>query len=222
MAREGPDYIPRRDAEYTQWAKQFAQGCQARAAELGLSPAEVAKITGEDNSWVAVFLKHIQDKQTSMGSKAEKDLKRKTSERVFRTYAQLIQIRPETTDELRALLGLPIPDRIRTRTSPDAIRQISPPAIVTECLPGGIILVHCGPNPLNEHENALPKGVRGFRLFCRIGDGEEIHLGDDVRSPFPHEPKTPVPVVVTYRAAYFDRAMRLGPLGQPARGTVIV
>ncbi len=182
----------------------------------------MAKIIEAQTGSAGTYGEHLRGKDAAKGLKAAKDAERKSAERVFRTYSQIIQIRPETTDELRALLGLPIPDRIRTRTSPDAIRQISPPAIVTECLPGGIILVHCGPNPLNEHENALPKGVRGFRLFCRIGDGEEIHLGDDVRSPFPHEPKTPVPVVVTYRAAYFDRAMRLGPLGQPARGTVIV
>jgi hypothetical protein len=222
MDTQDRDYIPYRDADFIQWSKQFAQVCQERPGECGLSPEDVAKITEAKTSSGAAYAEHLRGKDAARGLKAAKDAERKDAERVFRTYSRIIQARPETTDALRALLGLPIPDRIRTRQSPEAILQITPPMIVTECLPGGIILVHCGPNPLNEHENALPRGVRGMRLFARIGEGPESFLAEVVRSPFPHPVPGGVPVVVTYRAAYFDRAMRLGPLGQPVRGTVIV
>jgi len=222
MSNQGLDYIPPRDAEFKQWATQYSQVCQARAGELGLSPEDVAKILGAATGFATAHAESLRARDAAKGAKAAKDLERKRAEEVLRTFSQLIQIRLGTTDELRAELGLPIPDRIRTRLSPEAILMITPPGIATECLPGGIILVHCGPNPLNEHENALPKGVRGVRLLCRIEDGEEFHLGDTVRSPLNHQVSTGVPVVVTYRAAYFDRAMRLGPLGQPVRGTVTV
>lgn len=216
------DYIPTQDPDFDAWLKGFVQYAQAHSAELGLSPAEVTALTGAQAAFSAALSEHVRLHNLAKGAFETKKQGRKQAEEVVRRRAQIIQVRPETTDEHRRGLGLPIPDRKPTPQSPDLILATKPPLIVLDWSMRKQVTVHFGPNPGNEHENGLPEGMRGVKLFVQTGDGAEKLLVDDTNSPYVHPIETRVPVTVTYRAAYFDHQFRVGPLGSPASCTVSV
>lgn len=219
------DFIPRQDSSFKAWLDAFTAYAQAHAAELGLSPAQVAELAAARDAWDAGFGRHIQARQAAMGATAEKGRLRREAEQVVRFCSGFIQRRRETTDDQRAGLGIRIPDRKPTAQAPDAVRRISSPALVLDWSLRGQITIHFGPNPNDEHRNGLPEGVKGVRLWCAPADPEKDlehlsweWLADDTRSPYLHVHRVPGEVV--YRAQYLDRKLRLGPLGQPVSASV--
>ena len=222
MSKGEHDYIPQQDSEFIVWLRAFAAYVQAHAAELDVSPAKVAEITGKAAANEAAYEEHLRLHQAAKGAFETKVRQRKETEKLARGLAQTLQVRPETTDAQREGLGLRVPDRIRTAPSPDAVRQIPGPNILLDWSQRSQVAVHAGPHPGKEHENALPEGVAAIRLYGRIGDGEEFFVAQLARSPIIHKVKTDVPVTVTYRACYVDSRGRPGLFGESATCTVSV
>jgi hypothetical protein len=215
-------YIPRSDSEFIVWLRAFAAYVQAHAAELDVPPAKVAEITGKAAANEAAYEEHLRVHDAARGAFETKVRQRKETEKLVRGLAQVLQVRPETTDAQREGLGLRVPDRIRTAPSPDAVRQLPPPGVFLDWSQRSQVTVHVGPNPGKEHENALPEGTSGVTLYVRQSDGPETYLASITSSPFVYLVQSAVPVTLTFRACYFDSRMRPGPFGDPATCTVSV
>jgi hypothetical protein len=219
------DYIPEQDSEFIVWLRGFAQYVQAHAAELDISPAKVAELTGKVAANEAAYEEHLRVHDLAKGAFEEKARLRKETEAMARSLAQVLQVRPETTDAQREGLGLRVPDRIRTTPSPERILLLEGPNILLDWSGRSQVAVHVGPSPGKEHENALPEGTKAAALYVRQGAGGEgpwTYVATITRSPFVYLEKSPVPVTLSFRACYLDSRMRPGPFGAPATCTVSV
>lgn len=204
------------------WLRGFNAYIQAHAAELSVSPAKAAEVAAKTAACEAAYQEHLRLHNLAKGAFEEKARERSETEAMARSLAQVIQVRPETTDAQREGLGLRVPDRIRTTPSPDRIRLMDGPNILLDWSERSQVAVHAGPSPGKEHGNALPPGVRGIGLYVRQGDGPEGFVAVITRSPFVYLVASSVPVTLTFRACYFDSRMRPGPFGDPATCTVSV
>lgn len=83
-----------------------------------------------------------------------------------------------------------------------------------------------GKNPLNAHQNALPKGIRGVRIWQCPGDTPPVKdedwrfLDDCNRSPYTHVLMNSRPLTISYRVAYIDRKNRAGLPSDPVTVTI--
>jgi hypothetical protein len=222
LSKAEHDFIPKQDSEFIVWLRGFAQYVQAHAAELDVSPAKVAEITGKAAVNEAAYREHLRVHDAARGAFEEKVRQRKETEKLVRGLAQVLQVRPETTDSQREGLGLRVPDRIRTAPSPDRVRLMTGPNILLDWSQGSQVAVHAGPNPGKEHENAMPEGILGVNIYVREGEGPWTFVAAVTSSPFVYLVPSAVPVTLTFRACYFDSRMRPGPFGDPATCTVSV
>jgi hypothetical protein len=216
------DYIPEQDSEFIVWLRAFAAYVQAHAAELDVPPGKVAELTGKAAANEVAYQEHLRLHDAAKGAFETKVRQRKETEKLVRGLAQVLQVRPETTDAEREGLGLRVPDRIRTAPSPDRVRLMTGPNILLDWSQRSQVTVHAGPNPSNEHQNALPERIGGLALYVRQGDGPETYLASITSSPFVYLVQSAAPVTLTFRACYFDSRMRPGPFGDPATCTVNV
>lgn len=219
------DFIPRQDDSFKVWFDTFTDYAQAHAGELGLSPAQIAELVAKRDAWDAGYGRHYKAHSASMAATTDKDMLRREAEQMIRLCSGLIQRRRETTNAQRASLGLRIPDLKPTAQAPDAVLHITPPALVLDWSLRGQITIHFGPNPLDEHRNGLPEGVKGVKLWWAPADPDKDlehqaweWLADDTCSPYLHIHR--VPGTVVYRAQYIDRKLRPGPLGAPVSASV--
>jgi len=215
-------YIPRKDSEFIVWLRGFVQYVQAHAAELDISPAKAAEVAAKAASCEAAYREHLRVHDAAKGAFEEKVRERSETEKMVRSLAQVLQVRPETTDAQREGLGLRVPDRIRTTPSPNRILMMDGPNVLLDWSQRCQVAVHAGAHPGKEHENALPEGVRGIGLYVRQGDGPEAFVAVITRSPYVYPVHSSVPVTLTFRACYFDSRMRPGLFGAPATCTVSV
>lgn len=215
-------YIPRSDSEFIVWLRGFDAYIQAHAAELDVSPAKAAAMAAKKAACEAVYQEHLRLHDLAKGAFVEKARERSETEAMARSLAQGIQARPETTDPQREGLGLRVPDRIRTTPSPERILLMEGPNILLDWSGRSQVVVHLGPSPGKEHENALPEGTKAAALYVRQGEGPWTYVATITRSPFVYLEKSPVPVTLTFRACYLDSRMRPGPFGAPATCTVSV
>jgi hypothetical protein len=126
LSKAEHDFIPKQDSEFIVWLRGFAQYVQAHAAELDVSPAKVAEITGKAAANEAAYREHLRVHDAARGAFEEKVRQRKETEKLVRGLAQVLQVRPETTDSQREGLGLRVPDQIRTAPSPDRVASPRP------------------------------------------------------------------------------------------------
>jgi len=221
-----PDYIPASDAQFDEWIANFSTYCTAHTLELGLSPVQLTEIQGVNTAWHADYVAHQTAQNSARAATVAKNAIRDTAEGSVRQYAQMIQANPAMTDVHRAALGITIPDETPT-AAPDIIGEITPPLLLLDWSLRGKCMVHFGPNPGNERENAMPATARGAKIWFHVGgipSGEEEWqwLADDTNSPYEHNVASPVAVTIAYRAQYFDNKMRLGPFSDPALATITV
>jgi hypothetical protein len=216
------DYIPKHDSEFIAWLRGFVAYVQTHAGELSVPPGKVAEQVANLTAMVAAYEEHLRLHQAAKGAFEEKARLRKETEKLVRGLAQVLQVRPETTDAQREGLGLRVPDRIRTAPSPDAVRLMTGPNILLDWSQRCQVAVHAGPNPGKEHENAMPEGILGVNIYVRAGEGPWTFVAAVTNSPFVYLVPTSVPVTLTFRACYFDSRMRPGPFGESATCTVSV
>jgi len=159
----------------------------------------------------------------AMTATEDKNEKRADAEKVMRKFVNILQVSPQVSDPERAALRIPIRDKQPTPTDPNAILNIIPPKQHLGTEQPGLVVVHFGPNPLDERRNAKPKGVAGGRILVIDGSVPSgtanidslpwRWAGDDTESPFYF--KAPAGGIFTFRVQWFDVLMNLGPLGDP-------
>ena len=222
MSKGKQDFIPEKDSEFIVWLRGFNAYVQAHAAELDISPAKAAAVAAKAASCEAAYREHLRLHGLARGAFEEKVRERKETEQLARGLAQVLQVRPETTDAQREGLRLRVPDRIRTTPSPDRIKGMEGPNVLLDWSGRSQVAVHVGPSPGKEHENAFPEGVKAAALYVRQGDGPWTYAATITRSPYVYPVASSVPVTLTFRACYLDSRMRPGLFGAPATCTVSV
>jgi len=221
------DYIPASDSMFDEWARTFWEYCLSSAASLGLSPDDVSAMQDAYNEWHAAYVTHQRARNEATAATESKDEARDNVEEIFRRYTKIIQARPETTDSQREGLGITVPDRTRTVLAAQMVLATEAPLLLVDHSLRGQTIIHFGPNPSNERENALPQGMSGSKIWYHIGglpetEDEWTWLADDTNSPYTHVIRGDKALTLAYRAQYFDRRMRLGPFGDPVVVTISV
>jgi len=220
-----PDYIPAPDAEFEEWFAGFLAYCVAHKVELGLSDADILEIQVSKTTWSVAYSQHLAAQNAAQGATETKEEKRDAGEAVIRKFVKIIQARPGVSDANREGLGVTVRDTTLTPLSEDIVRTTPAPTLKPDWSHRGQVIVHFGPNPGDERNNGLPPGIKGAKLWYYFGTGPAdaaawVWLADDTHSPYLHIVPTGTALTVTYRAQYFDRRMRLGPMGDPVTVTI--
>ena len=211
------DYIPHSDIGFDAWFDKFTAYVVANATALGVSPTEVSTLVAKNADWNTKYGAHISATDTVRGTKEMKDNSRKDGKSYAREIAQRITTYSGTNDDDREAMELTVRDTIKTPISEDVVLNATPPTVYIDHSQPRIAIIHFGDNPKNENENAKPDGIQGAKIWYHMGGGPVRweFLADDTNSPYNHIINNTVGTTVSYRAQWFDRRMRLGPLGDP-------
>lgn len=216
----GKPYMPYQDAKFDEWGQNFAAQLPAIATLIGgIPPALVTAVTTGYANWDISFDAHLVAKNASQAATEVKDEDKVTLQTDIRLVAQLLQKHPSLTDAQRQTLGLTVPDRIRTPSSPDYVVNLAPPLLLLESKRGQVT-VHFGVNPSNEKLNAKPDAIAGAKIWVRQDSGPWQFVADDTNSPYNHNLNITEPANLEYRSQWFDNKMRTGIFSESAKCTV--
>ena len=214
------DYIPVSDAEFDVWLRNLGQKLPAIATAIGIPQALVNELLSAIADWNTAYKSHQKIHNEARGATENKNGKRAVAKSVARLLVGVLQTNPGLTDGQREIVRITVPDRKPTPLSPDYVIGVPPPTLILDWSMRGQVIIHFGMNPKNEHENAKPENIAGAKLWHRVGEGEWQWLADDTNSPYTHKLDANEPMRVAYRGQWFDKKMRVGPLGNPVRATV--
>lgn len=177
MAR---DYMPVNDQQLDTWLKNFTAILTVNATMVGMTAAEVTPLTDASDEFTSALAEYIAE-QTIMASRSNaKKTKRAAAVATLRPIVRRIQNHPGMTDQLRGLLGLPIPG---TRMSPTGVGSEVPGIFVETYL--GNVTVHFGTEPQNERINGKPGWARGCNVYRkRTGETSFRMIAFETASPF--------------------------------------
>ncbi len=213
----GKNYIPKADAEFDEWFKNFALKLPAIANAVGFPQNLVAQITAAYAEWKLVYKSHQQlENQYHAGTEAKKGV-RTNNHKLIRTVTRMLQALSDLTNEQRELLIITVRDTKPTLISPEYVQEIDPPLLKLD-LQLGQVTIHFGVNPGDERRNAKPENIAGAKIWYRVGGGEWEWVGDDTNSPYRHD--IDLGEALEYRAQWFDKKMRVGLFSQVAQATV--
>ena len=220
-------YLPSANDEFLQWLMHFASAIGACGAEAGVSAEEIAKIQADAARFEAEMHGVIAANNAYRAALAMRDEDRKGDiEPYLRQLVKRIQTNPNVTDVIRCDLGITVPGKHKTPPDWDALEAAGEPLLLVEFGLAKRAILKFGKNPHNAHQNALPKGIRGVRIWQYIGDGpperdEDWRFLDECRrSPYTHVLMNARPLTITYRVAYVDRQNRAGLPSEPVTVTI--
>ena len=130
------------------------------------------------------------------------------------------------TDSTRLNLGIPAAGKKQTPPDWKALDAAGKPLLNVEFGVAKRAILKFGKCPENAHQNALPKGIRGVRIWHCLGDvppkkDEDWRFLDDCRrSPYVHVLMNAQPLTITYRVAYVDKQNRTGEMSEPVTVTI--
>ena len=204
------DYIPRKDAQFDEWAQNFSAKIGPIAAALGIAPALISPIINAYAKWDTDFDAHQVAHNAAKSASATKRKSGVTLIRAIRPVVGLIQAYPTLTNAQRKILNITVPDKKPTPASPDYVVALKPPLLVLDWSGRKQVVVHFGVNPSNEKNNAKPPKISGVKIWYRIKGGEWQFVALGTKSPYYHRLKISEPVNLEYRVQWFDRQGRDG------------
>ncbi len=214
------DYVPKSDIEFDQWLENFKNYVVAHATQLGISTMEKSTLVAKWSDWNTAYQDKIVAKTTYHGKVETSDYRQDDVEKYARYIAQRATSYAGTDDEAREGMRITVRDTTLTPLSEDVVINATPPTVYIDHSQPRVAIVHFGDNPKNENENAKPRGIRGAKIWFHLGglpaEGEDwSFLADDTNSPYNHIVNNNASITIAYRAQWFDKRMRLGPLGDP-------
>ena len=221
------DYIPSSDEDKIVWLTQFTNWLVAHGGTYGFNTGDLTAMQDATNTATTSFTAHETAQATARAATAQKNNDIGAAIALARQDAQRLQTNPAMDDFARGEAGLTIPDDIKTASSEDAIKEITPPMIHLDFSIRHQVTVHWGPNPANENKNGKPAGVLGCEIqFVKNEEPADenawFSLGMDTDSPLLHEVHETTPTTYIYRGRYVDKKLRSGAFGDPVKCTVSV
>jgi hypothetical protein len=214
------DFMPKSDAEFHEWFRNFDDEISAIATPLGILPALITAVNTAYTNWQVGYVAHQTAQNAAQAAAETKDELRDAAQEAVRAVAGMLQKHPGMTDANRETLGITVRDKEPTPIPPDYVANLTPPILLLDWKQRGQVTVHFGVNPENEKRNAKPKDIAGARISYRIESGPWIYVADDTNSPYVHFHAITEPTNVEYRAQWFDKKMRTGPYSETAKCTV--
>jgi hypothetical protein len=214
------DYIPKMDAQFDEWFRNFSTNISAIATPLGVTPALITAVTTAYADWQLAYTAHQTAHNTAQAAAETKDESRASAKEAVRPVVGMLQKNPGLTDAQRETLAITVPDREPTPTSPEYVVNLAPPILLLDWSKRGQVVIHFGVNPSNEKRNAKPAEIAGAKIWYRIESGPWTFVADDTNSPYTHNLAITEPTNVEYRAQWFDKKGRTGPFSETAECTV--
>ena len=203
------DYIPRSDAEFDEWLRNFCENLPAIAQAVGLPQNFVTDVLGARIGWNTSYQASQQAQIQAESTIETKNWNRADTQEKVRTAVNLLQPNPQLLDSHRDLLTIKVRDTKPTPISPEYVMELDPPLLKLD-LRTGQITIHFGVNPGDEQKNAKPENIAGVKIWYRVGEGQWMWVGDDTNSPYLHIIDLSTCGALEYRAQWFDKRMRIG------------
>lgn len=174
------DYLPGNASELVSWMQNFIAGLTIHAVELEVDMAEITALSTAKTNLSTAVADQVAKKTAAKTATTVKNTNQDDAESLIRAMVLQISDEPALTDDLRAELGLPIPDHTKTPST------VGPevPAISLESLPG-MVIVHFGTNPTNEARNSKPAWAKGAVVYRKkAGESDYQMVGYERTSPY--------------------------------------
>jgi hypothetical protein len=212
------DYIPRTDAAFLSWGSAFAEHTSADPQRFGLSPQQAVEIAMWAQRYAEAYMPAQGAGHRTPGIVRAKKDTRRSAERIYRRYAQLIKKTPGVTFGDLASLGLHIDDPTNTRIGPPTSAPLLSIRMMGNC--AGHILRYADQNTPNAIRK--PHGVERIQLYVNVGDNfnvdvnEARELGSYGKQPIRvHWPPADARRTVTYFGRWETRTGLKGPWSLP-------
>jgi hypothetical protein len=159
-----PDFIPHADEEFNTFINTFVNYVSAHAVNLGVPPATATALSNAFLVWTDSLAGHDTAQIAATSARTVKDSARDALTIITRTIARSIQANPTVTDEVRTLMGLPVPDDSRTRAPVPTTKPVGQ-VDTSQRLQHTI---HWRDESM-PNSKAKPTGVRGAEIWMFIG-----------------------------------------------------
>lgn len=113
-----PDIFTSTDAQLVSAAQNYVTVATANTGPLGLSPADITSVTAASTAYGTDFNQMVVARDAAKAATQGKDLSKSGLLTVIRGQAARIQANTSVSDELIALLGLPVRSGTRTPVVP--------------------------------------------------------------------------------------------------------
>jgi len=191
------DYIPRNDAEFSDWMTNFIAGLTTHAPTFGLQIADITPISNAKTAFDSALSNQVAKQADARAAVEAKSAARSEAESLVRAIVREINNNRAMTNEIRVDLGLNPRDEERTSSSVG----IDVPSLFLETKPGQVI-VHSGTDASNELHNGKPDWARGCNIYRKkTGESGFTMIAFDTASPYVDTITGPA-VDVTYKVAY--------------------
>jgi hypothetical protein len=179
------DFIPQSDAEFNIWQQNFIGVLAVNQAALGISAGTIADLQTSGGAFQTDYGSFTTTQNSANAATQLKDTSRSTLENQIREQARIVQANPATTNEMRAQLGITIPDETRTPSPVPPTRPIA--SIDNRQRLQHTIHFFDESTPNSKRK---PDGVRGCEIWNKIGgtapiDPSELsYIATDTRTPY--------------------------------------
>lgn len=176
-------FFPQADALFDTWQANLAAYVEEHQAELGAAAATVAALLQARAGWEASYPAHVTAQSAAREATQGKNGARQAYRAALRALIRQIQASPSMTDEMRAAMGITVPDRNPTRAPEPASAPILSAAGTSR------LQVSVGFRDGASGREAKPDGVLGCEIWMRLGsaprDLKDCELlGLDTASPY--------------------------------------
>ena len=112
------DYIPLKEGDIVPWTENFIAVANANLPTLGLQASDITAVTTKKSDFATKLNTAIAKQAESKAATEAKNMQKTTLVDNIRVLARQIQARPGVPDNIKAQLGLNIPDPVPTPTGP--------------------------------------------------------------------------------------------------------
>jgi hypothetical protein len=215
------DYVPRKDAQFREWANNLARIVSLDPQRYGLTQEDADRIAIWAGRFDDAYVPAYQSERSTPIVRAKNDMRRE-AETILREYAQQIKHHRGISYYDLSVLGLHIDD---TGKTPITKPRSSPLLYITMAKNCGHVLHYADEN--TPASSRKPAGVNLIQIFSNVGDAINMnpdyarHVGDWGRQPirinWPHDltGKT-----VTYFGRWMTKKGLKGPWSLPVFMTV--
>lgn len=158
-------YIPSRDGDLDTWLTQFKTLIAASPTSYGLVSSDATAITSAYNAWHTAYLAATNETTRSKLTVMAKNEQRAIVLGLVRGYAATIRANKAVSNELKAGIGLHVPD---TQPSPVPVPTTQPLLTVTG-ISQGLQQLNAA-DQLTPAKKAKPAGATGLLIFRTVAE----------------------------------------------------
>lgn len=201
------NYIPGPDAEFDTWFEAFNTMFAGMGATLGFSVSEINALNNSFTSWQLSYTDHVTTQNAARSAQEAKTDARLSAEERIRKYVKRIQAHQNTTNAIRASLGITVPKDSKTHPQVPAVA----PGIETDWSQRGQVTLFFGTSPGKKRNNPFAEFAVAVLVQFRYAGGEWQHLSLTKKKEFTHVINNTEPITVQYRATYLNANDQQGP-----------